>query len=223
MRCCASPSAARTTLAVTRAVTSPSVIRSRHPPAIDCAESALHSDTNTAPCLHAASTSALSNFARDNEAPAGRGTRAVLFPTVSSNSCRGLPPHWSTSPPRPAAPSRLKALPFRQQPHTLYLGKRALSMSKTLGPRRAISSAAIDPAGPAPTTTTSQDVSAMSGAARLGQGLIKAPLEQKAVRKSSLDVASAEPRVHREHPHFVDRERAFYGARSVVYAHVVAK
>jgi hypothetical protein len=87
----------------------------------------------------------------------------------------------------------------------LYLGKRALSTSKTLGPRRAISSAAIDPAGPAPTTTTSQDVSAMSE------------------RKSSLDAASAEPRVHREHPHFVDRERAFYGARSVVYAHVVAK
>jgi hypothetical protein len=48
-------------------------------------------------------------------------------------------------------------------------------------------------------------------------------LEQKAVGKSSLDAASVEPCVHREPPHFFDRERAFYRARSIVYANVVAK
>ncbi len=48
-------------------------------------------------------------------------------------------------------------------------------------------------------------------------------MEQKAVGKSSLDAASVEPCVHREPLQFFDRERAFYGARSVVYAHVVAK
>ncbi len=44
-----------------------------------------------------------------------------------------------------------------------------------------------------------------------------------AVRKSSLDAASVEPCVQRELAHFLDRERAHYGARPVVHTNVVTK
>ena len=91
------------------------------------------------------------------EAPAAGGNSAmtVRSPRISATRRSGGPACASIAAPRPSASSSGRLLAAMHSPQTLRRGKRCFSTSATDRPARASRIAAVLPAGPAPTTTTS--------------------------------------------------------------------
>ena len=114
------------------------------------------------PAATAVFTRKVSSVSRDTTAPPGNGSRASRFPPATRMRSRGTLPAGSDASGeascawQPRSSSSARAVVDIQHPHTLGRGIVPRSTSSVRNPARASLRAVALPAGPAPTTTTSQ-------------------------------------------------------------------
>ena len=129
-----------------------------------CLRGGLHcsaAEAASTPLRRAASRSTLSRMNRRIAYPAGSssaGRYSTVRPDGAQRRIAGTSviPSLRNSAHTPRSWRMGRVAGVRNSPHGLSRGKRARSRSSTSQPRRAISSAADEPAGPPPTTITSR-------------------------------------------------------------------
>ncbi len=123
--------------------------------------------SNRAPALIAWSSSHASSARRVTARPATPGpyTACTAAPGPVTSIPANLGARSRRSPSRPSASSHATAPGFSVSPHNLSRGKSSRSMMRTRAPARASTSAAMEPAGPAPATMASSTIGSPASAA----------------------------------------------------------